>query len=231
MFHLSCSGTEMSRGGGVHVANRPIFIDDTGRVQRYSQDAIAEFQYVSNRFNATLGRSSGVQVRAVTRSGTNVLSGSVRGNFRSSRFNAKNPVLDRVVPIDNQQIAFTLGGPVLRDRLHFFGHFEYERKPRISIWNTPLERFNVELEGNDSVKLGGGAARLSALAGDPPDGKSLERAQMAALRRRGHEPPGRNGLAGGRQRGVPRAAHARGEQPGRERSKAASRSTTSTRST
>jgi hypothetical protein len=143
-FQLTLDGQQVSSERGF------------GGQPRYSQDAIAEFQYISNRFDATLGRSSGVQVRAVTRSGTNTFSGSVRGNFRSSRFNAENPVLNRVVPIDNQQIAFTAGGPVLRDRLHFFGHFEYEREPRVSIWNTPFPSFNVELEGNDSVKLGGG---------------------------------------------------------------------------
>ena len=76
-----------------------------------ARKSIAEFQFISNRFDATMGRSSGVQVRAITRSGTNTFSGSVRGNFRDSRFNAENPVLNRVVPIDNQQIAFTLGGP------------------------------------------------------------------------------------------------------------------------
>ena len=127
-----------------------------GGQPRYSQESIGEFQFISNRFDATSGRSSGVQVRAITRSGTNMFSGSVRGNFRDSKFNAENPVLNRVVPVDNQQIAFTLGGPVLRDKLHFFGHFEYEREPRVSIWNTPYPAFNVELEGNDSVKLGGG---------------------------------------------------------------------------
>ena len=126
-----------------------------GGQPRYSQDSIAEFQFISNRFDATMGRSSGVQVIAITRSGTNAFAGSVRGNFRDSRFNAKNPVLGRVVPIDNQQLAFTLGGPILRDRLHFFGHFEYEREPRTSIWNTPFPRFNVELEGNRSVRMGG----------------------------------------------------------------------------
>jgi len=143
-FQLTLDGQQVSSERGF------------GGQPRYSQDSIAEFQYISNRFDATLGRSSGVQVRAVTRSGTNMLSGSVRGNFRDSRFNAKNPVLNRVVPIDNQQIAFTAGGPILRDRLHFFGHFEYEREPRLSIWNTPFPAFNVELDGNDSVKLGGG---------------------------------------------------------------------------
>ena len=143
-FQLTLDGQQVSSERGF------------GGQPRYSQDSIAEFQYISNRFDATFGRSSGVQVRAITRSGTNAVSGSVRGNFRDSRFNARNPVLNRVVPIDNQQIAFTAGGPILRDRLHFFGHFEYEREPRVSVWNTPFPRFNVELEGNDSVKLGGG---------------------------------------------------------------------------
>ena len=127
-----------------------------GGQPRYSQDSIAEFQFISNRFDATQGRSSGVQVKAITRSGTNRLSGSVRGNFRDSHFNASNPVLHRVVPIDNQQLAFTLGGPILRDRLHYFGHFEYEREPRSSIWNTPYPAFNVELKGKNSIKMGGG---------------------------------------------------------------------------
>jgi hypothetical protein len=127
-----------------------------GNQPRYSQDSIGEFQYISNRFDATMGRSAAVQVVAVSRSGTNRLSGSVRGNFRNTRFNAENPVLDRVVPIDNQQLAFTAGGPIIRDRLHYFGHFEYEREPRTSIWNTPYPAFNVDLAGNETVKMGGG---------------------------------------------------------------------------
>jgi len=129
-----------------------------GNQPRYSQDSIGEFQYISNRFDATMGRSAAVQVLAVTRSGTNRLAGSVRGNFRHSRFNAENPVLNRVVPIDNQQLAFTLGGPLRRDRLHYFGHFEYEREPRTSIWNTPYPAFNVERKDTESIKMGGGRA-------------------------------------------------------------------------
>jgi hypothetical protein len=143
-FQLTVDGQQVSSERGF------------GGQPRYSQESIAEFQFISNRFDATMGRSSGVQVKAITRSGTNRISGSVRGNFRDSRFNAENPVLGRVVPIDNQQLAFTLGGPVLRDKLHYFGNFEYEREPKVSVWNTPYPRFNVELEGNQTVKMGGG---------------------------------------------------------------------------
>jgi hypothetical protein len=60
----------------------------TGNQARYSNDSIAEFEFISNRFDATQGRSSGVQVNAITKSGTNNLSRSLVGNFRDSAWNA-----------------------------------------------------------------------------------------------------------------------------------------------
>ena len=127
-----------------------------GSQPRFSQEMIAEFQFISNRFDATQGRSQGVQVNVITKSGTNRFSGSLRGNFRDDRFNAEDPVLERKVPFSNQQVATTFGGPVLRDRLHFFGFYEYEREPKSSIWNTPFPTFNVELHGTTTRKMGGG---------------------------------------------------------------------------
>ncbi|MSO30241.1 MAG: TonB-dependent receptor [Acidobacteria bacterium] len=124
----------------------------------FSQEMIAEFQFISNRFDATQGRSQGVQVNVVTKSGTNRLSGVFRSNFRDGRFNAEDPALERKVPISNQQYAGSAGGPIIRDRLHYFGFYEYEREPRTSIWNTPFPRFNISLQGIRSKKLGG--ARL-----------------------------------------------------------------------
>jgi hypothetical protein len=64
----------------------------------FSQEMIAEFQFISNRFDATQGRSSGLQVNLVTKSGTNRYAGSFRSNFRDDRFNAPDPILDRVTP-------------------------------------------------------------------------------------------------------------------------------------
>jgi hypothetical protein len=124
----------------------------------FSQEMIAEFQFISNRFDATQGRSQGVQVNVVTKSGTNRLGGSFRANFRDDKFNAQDPALGRKVPISNQQFAGSLGGPIMRDRLHYFGFYEYEREPRTSIWNTPFPSFNVALQGEATKKLGG--ARL-----------------------------------------------------------------------
>ena len=43
----------------------------------------------------------------------------------------------------------------MRDRLHFFGNFEYEREPKTAIWSTPYPAFNVELAGTGNQKKGG----------------------------------------------------------------------------
>ena len=143
-FQLNIDGQQVS--GDIGAGGQP----------RYSQDSIAEFQFLSNRFDATQGRSSGVQVNVITKSGTNNMSGLIRGNFRDDRFNSEEPVLGRVLPISNQQISTAAGGPIVRDRLHFFGNYEYEREPRTSAWNTPYPAFNVELHGKQTVKMGGG---------------------------------------------------------------------------
>jgi len=142
-FQLNVDGQQVSADIG------------TGGQAKFSQDSIAEFQFVSNRFDATMGRSTGVQVNAITKSGANQVSGLVRGNFRNSRFNAENPVLHTVEKVDNQQYSTTLGGPIIRDKLHYFGNYEYEREPRTSLFNSPYPVFNVPLSGKNTQKKGG----------------------------------------------------------------------------
>ena len=114
---------------------------------RFSRDAIAEFELVTNRFDATQGRSSGVQVNAISKSGTNTPSGSVSGYFRDERFNAADFVAKRVLPYSDQQFSTTFGGPIRRDRLHFFANYEYEREPQTFIYTTPYPKFNFDQTG------------------------------------------------------------------------------------
>jgi hypothetical protein len=154
---------EADRGSTADVRQFQLNIDDqqvsseigTMNQPKFSQDAIAEFQFIANRFDATMGRSDGIQVNVVTKSGTNQFSGSFRGNFRDSRFNSPNPVLGKIVPISNQQFSAVLGGPIVKDKLHFFGNFEGERQPNTSIWNTPYSAFNISLAGTQTVYKGG----------------------------------------------------------------------------
>src|SRR5882762_7179712 len=142
-FQLNIDGQQVSADIG------------TGGQPKYSADSIAEFQFISNRFDATMGRSTGVQVNAITKSGGNQVAGLFRGNFRDSRFNATNPVLGFVEPIQNQQLSTAVGGPLVKDKLHYFGNYEYEREPKTFIFNTPYPKFNVDVKGTASQKKGG----------------------------------------------------------------------------
>ena len=65
----------------------------------FSRDAIAEFEVVANRFDATQGRSSGMIVNAVTKSGTNSFAGTFGGYFRDDKFNAKDFIEHRVLDV------------------------------------------------------------------------------------------------------------------------------------
>jgi len=94
---------------------------------KFSREAIAEFQIVTNLFDVTQGRSAGIQVQAISRSGTNTMAGSVYGFFRDDKFNAPDPVANRVLPYQNQQVGGSLGGPIVKDKVHFFASVEYER--------------------------------------------------------------------------------------------------------
>lgn len=110
---------------------------------RFSRDAIAEFQLVSSRFDATQGRSSGVQINAVSKGGTNLFAGTLSGYFRDDAWNAPSPVFNRVVPFSDQQISGTFGGPIRRDKVHFFGNYEHERQPDTLISIVAYPVFNI----------------------------------------------------------------------------------------
>jgi hypothetical protein len=96
---------------------------------RFSREAIAEFQIITNMFDITQGRSAGIEVQAITKSGTNLNSGSFYGYFRNDSLNAPDPVANKVLPYSNQQLGGTFGGPIIKDKLHFFASYEYEREP------------------------------------------------------------------------------------------------------
>src|SRR6266850_4544520 len=109
----------------------------------FSRDAIAEFVVVANRFDATQGRSQGMIVNAITRSGTNQFAGSFGAYFRDDRFNSEDFITHTVLPYSNQQTSATFGGPVKRDRIHFFGAYGFEREPQTYTFTSPYPFFNI----------------------------------------------------------------------------------------
>ena len=125
---------------------------------RYSRDAIAEFEITTNRFDATQGRTMGMSVNAITKSGTNSMSGTMAGYFRHDGLNGKDFIQDRVLPYQNQQYSGTFGGPILLDRIHFFVNYEIEREPStVTFSNRQFAgtKFNDDLPSTRKENKGG----------------------------------------------------------------------------
>jgi hypothetical protein len=112
----------------------------------FNRDSIAEFEVIANRFDATQGRSQGMIVNAVTKSGTNAFEGTFGGYFRHDKFNSKDFITNQVLPYSNQQVSGTFGGPIRRDRIHFFSSYGYEREPKTYTFTSPYPAFNVNQE-------------------------------------------------------------------------------------
>jgi len=132
---------------------------------RFSRESIAEFQIVTNMFDITQGRSTGIEVQAITRSGPKKPSGSVYGFFRDAKLNAPDPVANRVLPYSNQQIGGSLGGPIVKDKAHFFASYEYEREPGTYFSSPsalPGQSFTVPYKNNQKSFLARVDDQLSA---------------------------------------------------------------------
>jgi hypothetical protein len=97
-------------------------------------DALQEFSVATSGLSAQNGMHSGAAVNAVTKSGTNRFSGNVFEFIRDRRFNAKNPFASigpdgkRVDDgLRRNQFGGTLGGPLVRNKLFFFGGYQGTR--------------------------------------------------------------------------------------------------------
>ena len=99
-----------------------------------SLDAISEIKLVTNSYGPEYGQSGGGQVNIVTRSGTNKLHGSVYYFGRNDALDANNWFNTNTVPeirkgeLRRNDFGFTLGGPVIKDKLFFFFSQEFNRE-------------------------------------------------------------------------------------------------------
>lgn len=100
----------------------------------FPQDWIQEFQVMTNGFSAEFGHASGAVLNVITRSGTNDFHGRVYGFFQNAALNSPpyaghftngQPVFLPTTPPYNQyRIGGYLGGPIIKNKLFFFGGFE-----------------------------------------------------------------------------------------------------------
>jgi len=118
---------------GVDV-NDPQFGTAYSSAVRMTLDALQEFRVTTSNFGAEAGRSSAAQVSLVTKSGTNEFHGSGYWAQRDTAWSSNEYFLklsqlsqgqaSKAPRLDKKIFGGALGGPVVRDRLFFFGNYE-----------------------------------------------------------------------------------------------------------
>lgn len=103
----------------------------TGPLVTVPNDAVAEFSVLQNQFSPDFGHSSGGQFNQIVKSGTNNFHGEVYDYFENRNLDAADnlnfvegtPLHPRY---DNNRFGGNFGGPIKRDKLFFFGDYEYQ---------------------------------------------------------------------------------------------------------
>jgi hypothetical protein len=99
------------------------------RITRASVDAVSEFRVVDTMYSAEYGQSIGSVINFITKSGTNQIHGSVFEYFRNEVLDAHDWFNDGPKPaIRLNQFGGSVGGPIIKDKLFFFGNYEGVRQ-------------------------------------------------------------------------------------------------------
>ncbi len=97
-----------------------------------SPDAIAEFKVITSGFSAEYGRVGGGVINAALRSGTNQFHGTAYDFLRNTALNATgflfSPTVFQKPTLQRNQFGATIGGPIIRNKLFFFGDYEGQRQ-------------------------------------------------------------------------------------------------------
>jgi outer membrane receptor for ferrienterochelin and colicin len=110
------------------------YMENAGRTRistQISQDAVQEFQVLSDGYSAEFGRAMGGIINTVTRSGSNAFHGTGYEFFRNRSLNAPDryaPNSVRNPPEWRHQAGGSLGGPIKQDKLFFFANFEMVKR-------------------------------------------------------------------------------------------------------
>ena len=129
--------------------------DDTvgGGETSFSMESIREFQVVTNRFSSDFGRTSAGVVNIVTRSGTNDLRGGAFGFFRDDSLKAANLFTGTRVPFSRKQFGGMVGGPILKNRMHYFVSVERQKDAETAVPNTGFAYLDTPVDTNNEVDL------------------------------------------------------------------------------
>src|SRR5581483_6234043 len=162
ILNLSLVGAGVASSGGVgqgtgptisgqRPENNTFYLDgvsdnnhySTGPLAIVANDAVNEVSVLENQFSAEFGGASGGVFNAVVKSGTNQIHGSIYEYFQNRLLNADDAIfwtqgLTSYPRYDNNRLGATIGGPIIKDKLFYFGNFEYNPIGEAAVPGAPI---------------------------------------------------------------------------------------------
>jgi outer membrane receptor protein involved in Fe transport len=173
--------------GGVRARSNSINIDGAdagdyisgGTRTTVSQDAVQEFQIITNGFAAEYGRASGGVVNIVTKSGTNTTHGSAYGFLRNRYIQATNPFSTVYQPAYTRvQAGFTIGGAIVPNKTFYFFSAEITRRQETGFSDIGANNFG--LTSIDVSRFFGAPAGALKVQGTPQQQAFLQNPALPA---------------------------------------------------
>jgi hypothetical protein len=166
--------------GGVRARSNSINVDGAdagdyvsgGTRATVSQDAVQEFQIITNGFAAEYGRASGGVVNIITKSGSNATHASAFGFLRNRYIQATNPFSTVDQPAYTRvQAGFTVGGSLVKDKTFYFFSTEITRRNETGFSDIGANNFG--LTSIDVSKFFGYPAGSLSIQGTPDQATAL----------------------------------------------------------
>jgi hypothetical protein len=129
-------------------------------------DSIQEFRLLTNTFDAEYGHSAGAIVNVVTKSGTNNIHGSGFYFLRNQALDARNYFSPTLGTFTRNQYGGTIGGPIVKDKLFFFGDYEGQRETQ----GITVGLVNVPTDAERSGDFSGTSGLVNVVQGDNEPG-------------------------------------------------------------
>ena len=170
-------------------SNAADFLNGTNFVILPPVDAIQEFKVQTADFSAELGRSAGAVLNATIKSGTNSFHGAVWEFFRNDKLDAadwfENNGGIKKGKLRQNQFGASIGGPVLKDKLFFFGDYEGLRRVQGTVLSGAVPEAVEKNSGftnlSDLISGQSGPTRTDALGRAIPFGTVLDPATTRAV--------------------------------------------------
>lgn len=145
--NITIDGANFNNNFGLSTKSLP-----GGDAQPISLDAIEEINVNIAPYDIRQSNFTGANINAVTRSGDNTWKGSVYDYFRGKSFNGSK-IEDKTITLTDQQTnsyGLRLGGPIIKDKLFFFGNFEKEKSSYPGIPWSPSDPENGDSASSEN---------------------------------------------------------------------------------